>query len=91
MDASTFELAVSMPREARFAEAVRRLTLQSAQYAGCAAGHADPFAASVEEAFLGCLAGGAAPAPDHGVPLVFRRASGPLEVIVDGRMLTLTV
>ena len=86
MDASSFELAVVMPREARFADAVRRLAVQAAQYAGCKAGDADPFAQTVEHAFQGCLG---ASATD--VPLTFRRASGPLEVVVDGRLLTLAV
>jgi len=85
MDATSFELAVSMPREARFADAVRRLAVQAAQYAGCAAGDVDPFALSVTDAFQGCLAGGSTAA----VPLMFRRSAGPLEVIVDGRVLTL--
>ena len=87
MDAMSFELAVSMPREARYADAVRRLAVQAAQYAGCAAGDADPFGLTVEEAFTKCLDGAAA----KDVPLMFRRASGPLEVVVDGRVLTLVI
>jgi hypothetical protein len=87
MDATSFELAVSMPREARYADAVRRLAVQAAQYAGCAAGDADPFASTVERAFADCLNG--ATGPD--VPMTFRRASGPLEVLVDGRVLTLAI
>ncbi len=87
MDAASFELAVSMPREARFAEAVRRLAVQAAQYAGCAAGDADPFASSVEDAFQACLGA----VPTTAVSLMFRRSAGPLEVVVDGRILTLDV
>jgi len=87
MDASSFEFAVSMPRDARFADAVRRLAVQAAQYAGCAAGDADPFGRVVEDAFQGCLAGASTAA----VPLMFRRAAGPLEVVVEGRLLTLDV
>lgn len=75
-----------MPREARFAAAVRRLALHAAQYAGCADGAADPFASLVEQAFTGCLH-----QSSGDVPLIFRRLSGPLEVVVDGRVLTLTV
>lgn len=86
MDASTFQFDVFMPRDARFADAVRRLAIQSAQYAGSAAGDVDPFAASVEAAFTGCLTAGGGD-----VPLVFRRADGPLEVVVDGRVLSLAV
>ena len=87
MHAASFEFAVSMPREARFAEAVRRLAVQAAQYAGCAAGDVEPFARSVEDAFQGCLDDVSATA----VALMFRRAAGPLEVVVDGRILTLDV
>jgi len=87
MDALSFELAVSMPREARYADAVRRLAVQAAQYAGCAAGEADPFGRIVEDAFQGCLAGASTTA----VTLMFRRAAGPLEVVVEGRVLTLDV
>ena len=87
MDATSFELAVSMPREARYADAVRRLAVQAAQYAGCAAGDADPFGVTVEQAFTDCLNG----ATGLDVPMTFRRASGPLEVLVDGRVLSLPV
>ena len=87
MDASSFEFAVSMPREAQFAGAVYRLVVQAAQYAGCAACDVDAFARAVEAAFEGCVVEASS---DH-VPLMFRRSSGPLEVVVDGRVLTLTV
>jgi hypothetical protein len=86
MDATSFELAVSMPREERYADAVRRLAVEAAQYAGCPSGQEDQFAQTVEEAFHSCLG---SPAPE--VPIVFRRASGPLEVHVDGRVLTLAI
>lgn len=80
-----------MPREARFGEAARRLALQSAQYAGSPAGDAAAFAAAVEQAFQACLgrAGGQAPAGD--VALTFRRAAGPLEVVIEGRVLSLSL
>jgi hypothetical protein len=87
MDASSFEFAVSMPRDARFTDAVRRLAVQAAQYAGCAAGQVDPFARSVEEAFQGCLGGAAT----TDVAMMFRRSAGPLEVVVEGRVFTLAV
>ena len=87
MDATSFELAVSMPRQASYADAVRRLAVQAAQYAGCAAGDADPFGATVEQAFTKCLDGAAA----SDVPLMFRRDSGPLEVVVEGQVLTLVI
>lgn len=86
MDATTFQFALSMPRDPRYAEAVRRLAVQAARYAGCAAGDADPFGRTVEDAFQACLG-----AAELDVPMTFRRASGPLEAIVDGRVLTLAI
>jgi hypothetical protein len=86
MDATTFEFAVSMPPEARYAETVRRLAVQAARYAGCAAGDADPFGRTVEDAFQACLA-----TASLDVPVTFRRASGPLEAVVDGQILTLAI
>lgn len=75
-----------MPRDARFGEAVRRLALQAATYAGGAAGDAEAFATSVEQAFHAALAGSAGE-----VALTFRRAAGPVEVTIDGRVLSLAV
>jgi hypothetical protein len=86
MDASTFEFNVALPRDARFAEAVRRLALQAANYAGGNAGEAEAFAASVERAFQACLS-----ESTGDVPLTFRRAAGPVEVLIDGRVLSLAV
>lgn len=87
MDATSFELSVLMPRERRFAEAVRRLAVHAAEYAGCATGAADPFGHTVERAFLACMQAGA----DADVSLRFRRASGPLEVVVDSRVFRLPI
>jgi hypothetical protein len=87
MDASCFELGLTVPRDAQYAEAVRRLAVHAAHYAGCAAGDVDPFARTVEDAFHGCLRG----ASTTDVSLTFRRVSGPLEVVVEGRVLTLVI
>jgi hypothetical protein len=86
MDASTFVFNVALPRDARYAEAVRRLALQAANYAGGNAGEAEAFAASVERAFQACLS-----ESTGDVPLTFRRAAGPVEVLIDGRVLSLAV
>lgn len=86
MDGSAFEFDVFMPRDARFAEPIRLLAQQSATYAGCAGGEADAFAASVEQAFHACLNGSTGD-----VALTFRRAAGPVEVVIDGRVLSLAV
>jgi hypothetical protein len=87
MDGTSFELAVSMPRDLRYGAAVRRLAVHAAQYAGCAPDAADPFGQAVEDAFQSCLAGAAT----LDVPITFRRAAGPLEVVVEGRVLTLAI
>jgi hypothetical protein len=87
MDGTAFELAVSMPRDLRYAAAVRRLAVHAAQYAGCATGAADPFGQVVEDAFQACVTGAAT----LDVPILFRRESGPLEVVVEGHVLTLAI
>lgn len=86
MDASCFELAASFPRETRYLGAVRLLAVHAAEYAGSPAGDASSFGQAVEDAFKACLqeSGG-------DVSFMFRRDAGPLEVTVDGRLLTLTV
>jgi hypothetical protein len=86
MDATSFELSLSMPREARFTDMVRRLAVQAARYAECQDGQDDAFGQTVVDAFEACLA-----ASDLDVPILFRRASGPVEAHVDGRVLTLTI
>jgi hypothetical protein len=86
MDGSAFEFEVAMPRDARYGEAVRRLALQAVSYAGGAAGDAEAFAASVEQAFQTSVSGSGG-----NVALTFRRAAGPVEVIIDGRVLSLAV
>ena len=87
MDGSCFELAVSMPRDARYVQAVRLLAVHAAEYAGSAAEDAGQFGQAVEDAFQGCLQ----QTSTADVPLMFRRASGPLEAIVEGRVLTLVI
>jgi hypothetical protein len=86
MDGTSFELTMSVPREQAFAIIVHDLALHAANYAGGAAADADMFARSVGEAFAASVAAGGGD-----VPIVFRRSAGPLEVLLDGRLLTLAV
>jgi hypothetical protein len=81
---SDFELNVSIPPDPRFAEAIRELAVHAAKYAGCSEARAHAFGREVEEATRGHIenVGG-----DTGVPLVFRRTTGPVEVVVNGRTL----
>jgi hypothetical protein len=86
MDGTSFELTMSVPREPGFAPIVHDLARHAANYAGCAAADGDLFARSVGEAFAASVTAGGGD-----VPVVFRRAGGPLEVMLDGRLLTLAV
>jgi hypothetical protein len=86
MDGTSFELTMSVPRDAQFASIVHDLARHAARYAGCAAADGDVFARSVGEAFTASIA-----ADGGDVPVVFRRAGGPLEVMLDGRLLTLAI
>jgi hypothetical protein len=81
---SDFELNVSIPPDPRFAETVRELAVHAARYAGCSEARANAFGLEVEEATRGHIANGGG---DASVPLVFRRAAGPVEVLVNGRTL----
>jgi hypothetical protein len=80
-----FELNVSLPADRRFAETARDLAVHAAKHAGCSDARAHAFGAQVEEAIRGHVdASGGGP-----IPLVFRRTNGPVEVLVNGRTLTL--
>ncbi len=79
-----FELNVSIPRDARFAETMRELAVHAAKHAGCSDARAHAFGREVEEATRGYIEHG----NDDGLPLVFRRTTGPVEVLVNGRTLS---
>jgi hypothetical protein len=85
VDASTFELIVSLQDE-RFVSAVRALIDTAAKYAGCPSASAARFAGEVEAAINASLreTGGG-----HPLPVIVRRADGPLEVLVSGRVFLL--
>jgi hypothetical protein len=85
VDASRFEFSLTVPRDSRFVETVRLLAMQAARYAGCGEPDAEGFAGSVERAVRASLG-----EADDGAPVtvVVRRESGPVEVSVDGRTLT---
>ena len=80
-----FELKMSIPPDVRFAETVRELAVHAARQSGCSEADAQAFGAEVEDIIrehIETCATGAS------VPLVFRRAAGPVEVLVQGRTLT---
>ena len=80
MNAAVFELNVSLPTDARFAETMRELAAHAARYAGCRGADADLYAAAVQAVVADCLAHGIA----EGTPLraIVRRAHGPLEFLI---------
>jgi len=80
-----FELQMSIPPDVRFAETVREVAVHAARQSGCSDEEAEAFGAEVEdivrEHIEHC-------APGTSLPLVVRRADGPVEVLVEGRTLT---
>lgn len=82
----TFELNVSIPCDARYAATVRELAAYAARHAGCSDARASAFGDEVEEATRGYIENSGADA--SGLPLVVRRRSGPVEVLVEGRTLS---
>jgi hypothetical protein len=84
VDGSRFEFSVSVPRDERFVATVRSLAVQAARYASCGEAAAESFGASVESAVRARLRD----ASTEVIAVVVRRAAGPLEVLVDGRPVT---
>ena len=84
--APRFELNVSLPTDARFAETARELAVHAARHAGCPEAKAHAFGDQVAGAIRAYLETGDAVGT---IPLVLRRTTGPVEVVVNGRTLTL--
>lgn len=80
-----FELSISLPADVRFAETARELAVHAARHAGLSDAKAHAFGDEVVEVLRAHIADGAA---GGRVPLVVRRAGGPVEVLVDGRTIT---
>lgn len=80
MDATSFELNLSLPTDARYAATLRDLAVHAARYAGCRGADADRFGAAVEAIVLGCLAHVAS--DEMPLPIVVRRGDGPVEVLI---------
>jgi hypothetical protein len=86
MNATHFELNVSLPHDARFAETARDLAIHAARQAGCAEAEASAFGRTVEVVIRGHLEDTTS---DASLPVIVRRTSGPLEVVVNGQTITL--
>ena len=87
MNSTTFEMTVSLDDE-RLVGAVGVLVLQAAAYAGCPSGDAAQFAKTVQDAITASLG---EPRDQPLLPVIVRRRSGPIEVVMNGRTLTLDV
>lgn len=78
MDATSFELNMSVPADARFADTLRELAVHAARYAGCRTADATIFGGVVEQVARECLDSGRAE-----IAVVVRRGDGPVEVLID--------
>ena len=86
VDTTTFEMIVSVEDD-RMLSADVALVTHAAEYAGCHAGAAATFAGTVQSAVVASLV-----EPRSGpLPIVVRRRAGPVEVLVNGHILTLDV
>jgi hypothetical protein len=88
VNATSFELIVSVSQDARFAATVRELVVCAAQYAGSSDADAAVFGRDVEEAVRASLD---ETAQGTMLPVTVRRRAGPVEVLVNGHTLTLHV
>ena len=80
-----FELNVTLPHDARFAETARELAVHAARHVGYGEDEARAFGRDVEGVVRGCFDTAPTGSP---VPLIVRRMTGPLEVLVNGRTIT---
>ena len=88
MDASRFELTMSVPRDERFVDTLRGLAVHAAQYAGCTTEAAEAFGGRVEQAMRATLE--RVPATVT-VPIVVRRHDGPVEIQIESRIISVDV
>jgi hypothetical protein len=79
MDATSFQLNVSVPADARYAKTVGELAVHAARYAGCRGADAEAYGAVVEGVVRGCVERARR---EGAVSAVVRRGDGPLEVLV---------
>ncbi len=81
-----FELHVSIPCDPRYAETVRELAVHAARHAGCSDARARAFGDEVAQAPRGYIERSGS--DTAGLPLVVRRRTGPVQVLVNGRTLS---
>jgi hypothetical protein len=78
VDATSFELNVSVPRDTRYADTLRDLAIHAARYAGCRGADADRFGEVVAGVVLACLR----ESRGEDVPVIVRRSDGPVEFLI---------
>lgn len=83
-----FELTLTLPHDERFAPAVRDLAVHAAEHAGCARPRAEAFGEAAERLLRECLEHNPARGP---LPVVVRRRDGPVELLIDARLITLEI
>ncbi len=79
MDATSFELNVTVPADERFAAPMGDLAVHAARYAGCRGPDADAYGEAVRAVVLACLA---RPGRAALVEVIIRRGNGPVEFLV---------
>jgi hypothetical protein len=79
MDATSFELNVSVPADARYAGAMCDLAVHAARYAGCRGADADAYGEAVRAVVLACVASAGRAAL---MDVIVRRGNGPVEFLV---------
>ena len=77
---SGFELTVSIPADARFAEMLAAVAAQAARQAGCAEPRVAEFGAAVSEALMDCLR--ALPPGQDSIGVVLRRLTDEIEAVL---------
>ena len=81
-----FEFVLSVPHDPRFAGAVRDLAAHAASHYGCAPPRAEAFGQEAEQLFRTCLQENPT---RREVPVVVRSTTGPLELLIDERNISL--
>ena len=82
---SSFEINVSLPNDARFAETARELVVFAARQAGHREDQARDFGRDVAGAILRHIDAATSGNP---IPLIVRCNDGPVEVLINGRTFT---
>jgi hypothetical protein len=78
VDATSFEINVTVAADGRFVAALRDLATHAARYAGCRGADADIYGGVVEAFVRACVGR----APGGEMPVIIRRSNGPIEFLI---------